>query len=131
MRAIPLTAQNIAIVAESLGVSEESIEDKLQKSKEAYQEQQNLEYTLEFFGADEKWLEETKNKVQAIAKSLPQNISRRNAMVAMYGWIEKETKIRGNLLIPMMEDAEFAHAQCISMVLNGRIDSYLKLISWD
>ena len=131
MRAIPLTAQNIAIIAESLGVSEESIEEKLQKSKEAYQERQNLEYTLEFFGADEKWLEETKKRVKAIAQTLPEDISRRDAMVAMYGWIEKETKIRGDLSIPMMSDAKYAHAQCIAKVLNGHIDSYLQLISWD
>jgi len=131
MRAIPLTAQNIAIVAESLGVDKKTIEEKLQKSKEAYKKQQNLEYTLEFFGADEQWLEEIKKRVKAIAQTLPEDISRRDAMVAMYGWIENETKIRGNLSIPMMSDVAYSHAQCIAKVLNGHMESYLQLISWD
>jgi len=58
-------------------------------------------------------------------------MSRRDAVVAMYGWIENETKIRGDLSIPMISDAKYAHAQCIAKVLNGYIDSYLQLVSWD
>jgi len=62
MVTLPLTDQNIAIVVQSLGVSEEMIKEKLQKTKEEYEKKQNLEFTLEFFNADAKWLERTKKK---------------------------------------------------------------------
>ena len=131
MIAIPLTGQNIAAVASSLGVSEEAIEAKLQQSEQDYKEKQNLEFALDFFNADEQWLEKTKAKVRSIADSLSEDMGRRDRLVAMYGWIEKETKIRGSLSIPMMTDVAYSSAQCIAKVLNGNVDGYLQLISWD
>ena len=131
MAAIPITNQNLHQVAASLDLDAQEIEQKLYDSKYEYKKQQDFQYTLDFFNADETWHANTKQKIKKISANLPKGLSRKEIIIKLYGWIEHDTKISGSLSIPYEENVAYSKAYCISLVFNGFIDKYDKLLSWD
>ena len=107
------------------------VDEKLQKAKQDYKERIDMEYILEFFNADQKWYDDTKEKISQISKNLPKDLSREEIIIKLYGWIEDDTKISGSLVQPYAEDIAYSKADSIRMVFNGRIDMYEKIMRWD
>ncbi len=131
MRAIPLTKQNISVVAASIGISTSDLVDEMNKSKLEYSDEQNFKYILSFFNADEEWYEKTKAKIEKIRKTIPDDMDHKIRTIKMYGWIKNETNISGFLSIPLETDREYSEAHCVEMVFNGEIDIYKKIINWN
>jgi len=130
MIAIPITSNNLHCVATSVGISADELQSKVEKSKLDYKKEQDMKYILDFFNADEQWYLETKEKVNEIDKSLPEDLDHKERIIKMYGWIKNDTKISGSLNIPF-RNPEYGAASSIEMVFNGQIDMYLKIINWD
>ena len=126
MRAIPLTKQNISVVAASIGISTSDLVDEMNKSKLEYSDEQNFKYILDFFNADEEWYEKTKAKIEKIRKTIPDDMDPKARTIKMYGWIKNDTKISESLSMPLETDQKYSEAHCIEMVFNGQIDIYKK-----
>jgi hypothetical protein len=111
-------------------VSASELVDKLAASKYEYKKQQEMEYILSFFNADETWYKKTKEKIDQIAKSLPKDLDYRKRTIEMYDWIKNDTKITSSLYLPIA-GIEYREASVIEMVFNGQIDLYFKILRWD
>jgi len=131
MIAIPINRQNITLLASGLGVSTEELVEQVNQSEIDHKKKQDMKYILNFFNTNETWYKKTKEEVKKIAASLPEDIDYKDRTIKMYGWIENETKISGNLNIPMEFNKRYSAASAIEMVFNGQIDLYRKIMNWD
>ena len=128
---IRITRDNIHMLADEVGVSVKDLHDEIMDAKLAFKREQDRIWSYEFFGKDEKWYDETMQKIRDIRESFPEDISPKEATIKMYGWIEKNGK--KNLSIPMMCDEnypEYAHAVAVEFILTNP-DSYNKMMNWD
>ncbi len=128
---IRVTRDNIHMLADDVGVSVEDLYSDMIDAKLAFRREQDKQWAYEFFGKDEKWYDETMQKIRDIRESFPEDISPKEATIKMYGWIEKNGK--KNLSMPMMYDKdypEYAHAVAVEFVLTNP-DSYNKMMNWD
>ncbi len=128
---IRVTRDNIHMLADDVGVSVEELYSDMIDAKLAFRREQDKQWAYEFFGKDEKWYDETMQKIRDIRESFPEDISPKEATIEMYGWIEKNGK--KNLSMPMMYDKdypEYAHAVAVEFVLTNP-DSYNKMMNWD
>ena len=126
MHGTRLTQKNIHEVAASEGMTAEELDKKMQKAYSDMRARQNRDYAINFFYKDEAWYEETLTKVQEIRETLPDNLSGKEKIKRLYGWIEPQRR----LTMPLECDMEYAHASCVEMILTNP-DLYLKVISWD
>ncbi len=126
-----ITRNSIHLLADEVGVSVKDLHDEMIDAKLAFKREQDKIWSYEFFGEDEKWYDDTMQKIRDIRGSLPEDIGPKEATVKMYGWIEKNGK--KNLSMPMMYDRdypEYAHAVAVEFILTNP-DSYNKMMNWD
>lgn len=128
---ILVTRKNRLYIAAGLGIPEGELMDKIHEAEFAFKKRQDMAYILSFFNADEKWYEETKDKIARIASTLPQGMDHRERTIRMYGWIEKETIISESLDLPLESDRAYSAAHAIEMVFTGDIDTYHRIMNWD
>lgn len=107
------------------------VDEKLKKAKQDYKERIDMEYILDFFNANQKWYDDTKEKISQLSKNLPKDLTREEIIIKLYGWIEDDTKISGSLVKPYAEDIAYNKADSIRMVFIGQIDLYKKIMNWD
>lgn len=132
MIAIRITNTNKDLIAAMTGVNKLELEEKLYEAKRKYQEERALEFQKNFFETDEEGIKKIKEKIKQIEENLPENISNRNRMIAMYGWLEKEfEEVKKMTPPPPIDDLKFTKAVLLKLILTGNIDTYLKAISWD
>ncbi len=125
MHGTRVTAGNMHTIAGGLDITVEELDEMMSKSYREFRAKQDKEWAIEFFHKDEKWYEETKQKVEEIRKTLPIDISVRDKVIKLYGWIETDK----NFTIPLMTDDEYVRAWCIEMILTNP-DQYLNSQKW-
>jgi len=126
MHGTRVTKQNMGTLAGNLNISVEEFDEEMSKSYREFKRKQDKEWAIEFFHKDEKWYKETKKKVEKIRKTLPKDISAKEEVIKLYGWIETKK----NFSIPLMTDEKYVNAWCIEMVLTNP-DAYLNSQKWD
>ncbi len=128
---IRLARNNIHMLADEVGVSAKDLYNDMVDAKLAYKRAEDKRWAYEFFRRDEKWYDETMQKVQEIKKNLPKDISHIEETIAKYGWITKNGK--KNLIMPMMTNKDYpkyAHAITVEFILT-RPDSYHSAMNWN
>lgn len=128
---ILITKKNMPYIAASVGIPESQLIDKTLEAEIAFKKRQDMKFLLSFFNENEKWYQETKDKVAKIESTLPKGINHREKTIKMYGWIAKETNISGSLNLPFESDPEYSAAHAIELVFTGEIDLYHKILNWD
>ena len=131
MIAIRITNANKDLIAAMTGMDRLELEEKLYEAKRKYQEERALEFQKNFFKTDEEGIKKIKEKIRQIKESLPDNISNRDRMIAMYGWLEEEFEEVKNMTPPPVDDIKFTKAMLLELILMGDIDTYLRAINWD
>ena len=128
---IRITRDNIYQLADEVGVSAKDLYNDMVDAKFAHKRAEDKRWAYEFFSEDEKWYDETMEKVRSIKESLPKDMNSFEATVKMYGWIEKNGK--KELSMPMIcKDGypEYAHAVAVEFILT-KPDSYHNAMNWN
>lgn len=128
-KVIPLYGQNIYAAAAIADVPVEGLLEKQQESAAKYKKDKDIEWALDLLGKDETWYDEAMKTIEEIKSTLPENLDSKEKTKKLYGWIAKEVN-DVDLSIPMEMDNEYAHAECIRLILTNP-DMYLKIIHWD
>ena len=126
-----ITRKNIHLLADEVGVSAKDLYDDMVDAKLALKREQDKKWSYGFFRKDERWYDDTMQKIQDIRESLADDINPKEATIKMYGWIEKNGK--KNLSMPMMSDKDYpvyAYAAAVEFILTNP-DSYHKMMNWD
>ena len=127
---IPLTdRRNISIVSAVTGIEMDKLQEKIDDANMRYKKKCDIEFAYSFFGKDEKWYNETIQRVKEIAKSIDKDLNYKNRTIKLYGWIADEFPDK-NLTIPMEFDKKYAAAHCVELILTNP-DLYHKVINWD
>lgn len=130
-RGIRITSKNIHLIADEVGVSAKDLYNEMVDTKLEFKREQDKRWAYEFFGKDEKWYEETMQKIRIIRESLANDTNHIEATIKKYGWIEKNGK--KELSMPMMYDEkypEYAHAIAVEYILSN-LNSYHSAMNWN
>lgn len=128
---IRITRDNIHQLADEVGISAAEMYNEMVDSKLSFRREQDKRWAYEFFGKDEKWYDETMEKVREIRDSRPKDMNPIEATIKMYGWIKKNGK--KELSMPMMYDKkypEYAHAIAVEYILTN-LNSYHSAMNWN
>ena len=128
---VRITGRNIHLLADEVGVSPKDLYNEMVDAKLSFRKEQEKRWAYEFFGEDEKWYDETMQKVRHIRESLPKELTSIEATIKQYGWIEKNGK--KELSIPMMYDEkypEYVHAVAVEYILTN-LSSYHSAMNWN
>jgi len=126
-----ITRNNIHQLADEVGVSAKDLYNDMVDAKLAHKRAKDKRWAYEFFRKDEKWYDETMEKVRNIRESLPKDMNPTEATIKMYGWIEKNGK--KELSMPMVSKKdypEYAHAVAVEYILTN-LDSYHSAMNWN
>lgn len=126
-----ITGRNMHLLADEVGVSTKDLHNEMLDAKLAFRREQDKRWAYEFFGKDEKWYNETMQKVRYIRESLPKNMNHLEATIKQYGWIEKNG--RKELSMPMIYNEkypEYAHAVAVEYILTN-LSSYHGAMNWN
>jgi len=130
-RAIRITGRNMHLLADEVGVSTKDLHNEMLDAKLVFRREQDKRWAYEFFGKDEKWYDETMQKIRHIRESIPKNMNPLEATIKQYGWIKKNGK--KELSMPMMYDKkypEYAHAVAVEYILTN-LSSYHSAMNWN
>ena len=129
---IRLTRNNIHLLADEVGVSAKDLYNDMVDAKLVYKRSEDKRWAYEFFSKDEKWYDETMEKVQEIRGKLVDDANPIEATIQMYGWITRSNG-KKDLSMPMMYDEnypEYAHAIAVEYILTNP-DSYHSAMNWN
>ena len=87
-----ITRNNIHLLADEVGMSAKDLYDEMVDAKLAFKREQDKKWSCAFFGKDERWYDETMQKIWNIRDMLPEDVNPKEATIKMYGWIEKNRK---------------------------------------
>ena len=128
---IRITSQNIHLLADEVGISAQEFHNEMVDAKLSFRRKEQQRWAYEFFGKDEKWYDETMQKVRDIRDALPEDMNPIVATIKQYGWITKNGK--KELSMPMVykkDYPEFAHAIAVEYILTN-LDSYHSTMNWN
>ncbi len=128
---IRITRDNIHQLAGEEGVSAAEIYNEMVDAKLSFRREQEKRWAYEFFGKNEKWYNETMQKVREIRESLPKDMNPIETTIKKYGWIEKNGK--KELSMPMIYNEkypEYAHAVAVEYILTN-LSSYHSAMNWN
>ena len=110
------------------GVSVEELEAKKREAQRAYEEKNKREWIIDFFKKDEVWYNQTKEKIKSIEQSLEEDLSYKERVKKLYGWIEPQLE----LLVygQDLDDREYCHASCVETIFHDP-DSYLQKLHFN
>lgn len=128
-KAIPLTRDNIHMVADAVNIPVDDLWNKLNQAKAKQIMDAKIEAACNFFGEDRHWYDRTMVTVRDIEKSLPQSMDHKERTNKMYGWI-KTAGGKCDLRLPLEMDLSFAHASAVRTILTD-YDLYMKIMNWD
>ena len=129
---IRLTRNNIHLLADDVGVSAKDLYNDMIDAKLAHKRAEDKRWAYEFFSKDEKWYDETMEKVLKIRERLSDDVNPKEATIQMYGWITRSNG-KKDLSMPMMYNEnypEYAHAIAVEYILTNQ-DSYHSAMNWN
>jgi len=127
---IPLIGNNIYLVAAMTGMEVEELLDKMSEAERKYIEEQKLEWQAQILRKDAEWVKKTKAKVDEMSENLPDNLSSKEKIKRLYGWIADELNFPCGIPFFVNNDREYQKAYCIYLILSDP-ELYTKMINWD
>ena len=129
MKQLPITRKNIHSVALNNDIGVEKLQEMVVKSQIDFKREEDIKWAVKKLGKTREWYDEATKKIAKMRKTLPKDISARDEVIMLYGWIADEVP-NIYLELPLITDKEYARASSVEMIMTNP-NLYLKCINWD
>lgn len=126
---IPITRKNIHMIAAQVDIPAKKLQEMVVKSKIEFEREQDIKWAIQKLGKTQEWYDEAIKKIANIRDTLPKDISGKEEVVKLYGWIA-DTLPNMDFSIPLQNDKEYVRASSVEMIMTNP-SLYLKVINWD